>query len=188
MDELGAHSNSRRAVRLAIVAMMPQLRVFARSLSHNPAKADDSVQDTIVKTLSNIESFREGSNLRAWMFTILRNTFYSDLRKHQREVEDADGVHASRLAELPRQNGVVDLQDFKLVFAKLCADHREVLTLVGGSGFSYEEAAEVCGCPVGTIKSRMNRARRRLGELMGVDVDTWGEDGAHLPQSMTTGG
>jgi RNA polymerase sigma-70 factor (ECF subfamily) len=188
MDKQAAPGPSRVAVRQAIVAMMPQLRVFARSLAHNPATADDLVQDTIVKTLANIESFREGSNLRAWMFTILRNTFYSDLRKHRREVEDADGVHAGRLTELPRQDGAIDLEDFKRVFARLCADHREVLTLVGGSGFSYEEAAEVCGCPVGTIKSRMNRARRRLSELMGVDVEQWGEDAAQLPKSVTAGG
>lgn len=188
MDEPVTDNGARRALKHAIVGMIPQLRLFARSLSHNPATADDLVQDTIVKTLSHIESFREGTNLRAWMFTILRNTFYSDLRKHKREVEDADGIHAGRLAELPRQNGAVDLEDFKRVFAKLCADHREVLTLVGGSGFSYEEAAEVCGCPVGTIKSRMSRARRRLGELMGVDIERWDEDGAHLPQSMTAAG
>lgn len=188
MDRLAIPGPGRSAVRKAIVAMIPQLRVFARSLAHNPATADDLVQDTIVKTLSNIESFREGSNLRAWMFTILRNTFYSDLRKHRREVEDEDGVHAGRLAELPRQDGAIDLEDFKRVFAELCPDHREVLTLVCGSGFSYEEAAEVCGCPVGTIKSRLNRARRRLGELMGVDVEHWGVGAVHLPQSMTAGG
>jgi len=188
MHEPGADSKSLRAVRLAIVAMMPQLRLFARSLAHNPATADDLVQDTIVKALSNIESFREGTNLRAWMFTILRNTFYSDLRKRRREVEDVDGVQAGRLAELPRQDGAIDLEDFKRVFATLCADHREVLTLVGGSGFSYQEAAEVCNCPVGTIKSRLNRARRRLGELMGVDVEKWGEGAVQLPESMTAGG
>jgi RNA polymerase sigma-70 factor (ECF subfamily) len=178
---------TQRRVKRAIVEMMPQLRVFARSLTRNPAAADDLVQDTIVKTLTNIASYREGSNLRAWMFTILRNTFYSDFRKHRREVEDAEGRHAGRLAELPRQDGFVDLEDFKRVFAQLHADHREVLTLIGASGCSYEEAAEICGCPVGTIKSRMNRARRRLSELMGVDVERWGEGAAHLPQSAVAG-
>ncbi len=187
MDEAGPPDGP-RAVKLAIVEMMPQLRVFARSLTRNPAAADDLVQDTIVKTLQSIESFRAGSNLRAWMFTILRNTFYSDLRKRRREVEDVDGQHAARLAELPRQDGFIDLEEFKRAFAQLHADHREVLTLIGSSGCSYEEAAEICGCPVGTIKSRTNRARRRLSEMMGLDVERWGEDATHLPQSMIAGG
>lgn len=177
-----------RAVKSAIVEMMPQLRVFARSLTRNPTSADDLVQDTIVKTLASIESFRIGSNLRAWMFTILRNTFYSDLRKRRREVEDVDGQHAAQLAELPRQEGFIDLEDFKRAFAQLHADHREVLTLIGSSGCSYEEAAEICRCPVGTIKSRTFRARRRLSELMGLDVERWGDEASHLPQSMTAGG
>jgi RNA polymerase sigma-70 factor, ECF subfamily len=186
MVESNQAVGAERETRLAIVGMIPQLRVFARSLARNPATADDLVQDTIVKTLSSIASFQAGSNLRAWMFTILRNTFYSDLRKNRREVEDADGEHAARLTEPPRQNAAVDLADFKRVFAELCDDHREVLTLVGGAGCSYEEAAEICNCPVGTIKSRMNRARRRLGELMGIE-DRWGEDSAYLAQDAITG-
>lgn len=188
MVEITPTGGSTREIRLAIVTMMPRLRVFARSLARNPATADDLVQDTIVKALSSIERFSVGSNLRAWMFTILRNTFYSDLRKRRCEVEDADGQHAGRLTEPPRQNAAVDLEDFKRVFAELHADHREVLTLIGGSGCSYEEAAEICGCPVGTIKSRMNRARRRLGELMGIDVERWGEDAAFSPQDAIAGG
>lgn len=187
MVESAPNVAQKGGIKLAIVAMLPQLRVFARSLTRNPAQADDLVQDSIVKALSNISKFQADSNLRAWLFTILRNTFYSDLRKRRREVEDADGQHAARLSELPRQDGVVDLEDFKRVFALLRADHREVLTLVGGSGCSYEEAAEICGCPVGTIKSRMNRARRRLGELMGVDAERWGEDAQHLPHGLMAG-
>ncbi len=187
MAESTPNGGPKGGIKLAIVAMLPQLRVFARSLTRNPAQADDLVQDSIVKALSNISKFQADSNLRAWLFTILRNTFYSDLRKRRREVEDADGQHAARLSEMPRQDGVVDLEDFKRVFALLRADHREVLTLVGGSGCSYEEAAEICGCPVGTIKSRMNRARRRLGELMGVDAERWGEDAQHLPHGLMAG-
>jgi RNA polymerase sigma-70 factor (ECF subfamily) len=157
-------------VRAAIVALLPNLRAFARSLCPNPARADDLVQDALVKALANIHRFERGSNLRAWLFTILRNTYYSDLRKKRREVEDAEGEHAARLADRPSQNGALDLDDFKRVFAELSEDHREVLTLVGAMGLAYEEAAEICGCAVGTIKSRANRARRRLAELLGIDT------------------
>ncbi len=154
-----------------MVELMPSLRAFARSLCPNPARADDLVQDALVKALANIERFEPGSNLRAWMFTILRNTYYSDLRKRRREVEDAEGAHAARLAERPNQNGVADLEDFKIAFAQLREDHREVLTLVGAFGVSYEEAAEICGCAVGTVKSRVNRARARLMKLLDLPED-----------------
>lgn len=155
-------------LKAALVGLMPSLRAFARSLCPNPAHADDLVQDSLVKALANINRFEPGSNLRAWLFTILRNTYYSDLRKRRREVEDADGVHAIRLAEGPNQIGAVDFEDFKAAFARLGEDHRQVLTLVGVLGVSYEEAAEVCGCAVGTVKSRVNRARVRLAELLGT--------------------
>ena len=157
--------------RVELIELLPSLRAFARSLAHNPAQADDLVQDTLVKALANVERFEPGTNLRAWLFTILRNHYYSQLRKAKREVEDADGRLAARLAVRPEQDGSVDLEDFKLAFKQLQPDHREVLTLVGASGRSYEEAAEICGCAVGTIKSRVNRARRKLTELLGLDSD-----------------
>ena len=154
-----------------LIELLPSLRAFARSLAHNPAQADDLVQDTLVKALANVERFEPGTNLRAWLFTILRNHYYSQLRKSKREVEDADGKFAARLSLRPEQDGSVDLEDFKVAFAQLAPDHREVLTLVGASGCSYEEAANICGCAVGTIKSRVNRARKRLADLLGLDED-----------------
>ncbi|PZO55397.1 MAG: RNA polymerase subunit sigma [Alphaproteobacteria bacterium] len=154
-----------------LIELLPSLRAFARSLAHNPTHADDLVQDTLVKALANVERFEPGTNLRAWLFTILRNHYYSQLRKSKREVEDADGKFAARLSSRPEQDGSVDLEDFKVAFAKLAPDHREVLTLVGASGCSYEEAAQICGCAVGTIKSRVNRARKRLSDLLGLDED-----------------
>lgn len=152
-----------------LIELLPSLRAFARSLAHNPAQADDLVQDTLVKALANVDRFEPGTNLRAWLFTILRNHYYSQLRKAKREVEDADGLIAARVPVRPEQDGSVDLEDFKIAFQQLQPDHREVLTLVGASGCSYEEAAEICGCAVGTIKSRVNRARRKLTELLGLD-------------------
>lgn len=144
------------------------LRAFALSLTRNSASADDLVQDTIVKAWSNIEKFERGTNLRAWLFTILRNTFYSDRRKRKREVADPEGIHAASLYEKPAHDGRLAMNDFVAAFDQLSPEHREVLTLVGASGFSYEEAAGMMGVAVGTVKSRANRARARLAEMLGL--------------------
>jgi RNA polymerase sigma-70 factor (ECF subfamily) len=154
-----------------LVDLLPSMRAFARSLAHNAAQADDLVQDTIVKALSHIDSFEPGTNLRAWLFTIMRNHYYSLLRKRKQEVEDEDGKHAARIAVRAEQEGKIDLEDFKRAFAQLAPGHREVLTLVGVSRCSYEEAAEIMGCAVGTVKSRVNRAREKLAWLLGEDGD-----------------
>jgi RNA polymerase sigma-70 factor, ECF subfamily len=164
-----ADPNRDRELKAAILDILPNLRAFARSLASNPAQADDLVQDSLLKALGNLHRFETGTNLRAWLFTILRNTHYSHLRKRRREIEDADGIHAAKLGVRPTQDGRLDLEDFKLAFAQLSPDHREVLTLVGAMGMPYEEAAEICGCAVGTVKSRANRARVRLAELLGFD-------------------
>lgn len=153
-----------------LVAEVPGLRAFARSLAKDPAAADDLVQETILRAWSNLDSFREGTNLRAWLFTILRNTFFSTLRKGKREVEDVDGQHAARVVETPRQEGAADLVNFRRALSHLPQDQREAVVLVGAVGFTYDETAEICGVSPGTIKSRVNRARRRLEELMDREV------------------
>ncbi len=145
------------------------LRAFAMSLTRNSAAADDLVQDTIVKAWSNIDRFQRGTNLRAWLFTILRNTFYSDQRKRKREVPDPDGIYAATLYDKPAHDGRLAMTDFLHAFDKLSPEHREVLILVGASGFAYEDAAKMMGVAVGTVKSRANRARARLAELMHLD-------------------
>ncbi len=160
-----------RDPREEVVEHLPAMRAFAASLTRNPAAADDLVQDTIVKAWKNFDKFREGSNLRAWLFTILRNTFYSDLRKKKREVEDVDGVMAASLSEKPAHDGRLALADFEKVFAELPVEQREALILVGASGLSYEEAAETCGVAIGTIKSRINRGRARLTDLLDINDD-----------------
>ncbi|MEL6586336.1 MAG: RNA polymerase sigma factor [Pseudomonadota bacterium] len=154
-----------------LVEHLPSLRAFARSLARNAATADDLVQDTVVKAWTNIDKFQPGTNMRAWLFTILRNTFYSLRRKRSREVADVDGKMAATLSEKPAHDGRLVMQDFQVAFAELTDEQREALLLVGASGFSYEEAAEMCGCAVGTIKSRTNRGRKRLAELMHLDED-----------------
>lgn len=169
--------------REQLVNHLSALRAFAISLTRNVAAADDLVQDTIVKAWTNIDKFTVGTNLQAWLFTILRNTFYSSRRKHRREVADSDGIHAQSLFVRPDHDGRLAYTDFQRAFDQLSPEHREVLILVGASGFSCEEAAQMMGVAVGTVKSRTNRARKRLQDLMhlaeGEDVLS-GHDGVTL--------
>ncbi|WP_299616276.1 RNA polymerase sigma factor [uncultured Tateyamaria sp.] len=149
-----------------LVTHLGSMRAFAMSLTRNPALADDMVQDALVKAWSNIDSFQPGTNMRAWLFTILRNTYYSHHRKRKREVEDTEGELSAGLAQKPDHDGRLQMRDFNTAFGVLPEEQREALVLVGAGGFSYEEAAETCGVAVGTIKSRVNRGRARLVELM----------------------
>ncbi|MBX9738437.1 MAG: sigma-70 family RNA polymerase sigma factor [Beijerinckiaceae bacterium] len=151
-----------------LLSAIPNLRAFAVSLCGNPDRADDLVQETLVKAWSNLGSFVEGTNMPAWLFTILRNIYYSEYRKRRREVSDSEGTIAARLATAPAQNGHMDFLDFREALQKLPADQREALVLIGASGMSYEEAAGICNCAVGTMKSRVNRARNRLIELLSI--------------------
>lgn len=155
-----------------LVEHLPAMRAFAMSLARNSATADDLVQEAVVKAWGNFDKFQAGTNLRAWLFTILRNTYYSQFRKRQREVEDPDGKMAAHLSEKPDHDGRLAMRDFRVAFEKLTVEQREALTLVGAEGFSYQEAADMCGCAVGTIKSRINRARQHLVELLNMDDET----------------
>jgi RNA polymerase sigma-70 factor, ECF subfamily len=152
------------SARDEILVHAPALRAFALSLCHSPDRADDLVQDTLMRAWSHFGSFRPGTQLRSWLFTILRNGYYSDLRKRRRDVADPEGAFVARLCVGPAHDGALALGEFLRAFADLSAEHREVLTLVGALGFSYEEAALVTGLPVGTVKSRVSRARALLGE------------------------
>jgi RNA polymerase sigma-70 factor (ECF subfamily) len=164
-------------IREAILAAVPSLRAFAISLVHDPQRADDLVQDTIVRAWTAIDRFEPGTNLNAWLFTILRNLFYSEFRKKTREVEDSEGTYAATLRTAPDQQSHLDYEDMRAALAKVPHDQREALLLVTAEGLSYEEAAAICGTAVGTIKSRVNRARQRLAELLGHDqVEDIGPD------------
>jgi RNA polymerase sigma-70 factor, ECF subfamily len=156
-------------IRDSILEAVPSLRAFAISLCGNVDRADDLVQETLLRALANIHSFQPGTNMPAWLFTILRNLFRSEYRKRRREVEDPDGGYAETLKTHPEQTSHVEFKEFRNALAKLPSDQREALILVGASGFSYEEAAEICGCAVGTIKSRVNRARTRLAGLLAIE-------------------
>lgn len=168
--------------RKELLEHIPNLRAFAMSLCGSADRADDLVQEALVKAWSNLDSFEPGTNMRAWLFTILRNAFYSELRKRRREVEDADGAMAATLATHPAQTGHLDFQDFRAALDKLPADQREALILIGASGMSYDEAAEICGCAVGTVKSRVNRARQKLVEILKVEsIAEFGPDETSSP-------
>jgi RNA polymerase sigma-70 factor (ECF subfamily) len=148
---------------------IPKLRAFAISLTRDVTRADDLVQDAIVKAWSNMDKFDPATNLDAWLFTILRNTFYSALRKSRREVPDPDGAYSAMIAVSPAHESRLAFKDFQRAFDQLSPEHREVLILVGASGFSCDEAAEMMGVAAGTVKSRASRARRRLAELLHLE-------------------
>jgi RNA polymerase sigma-70 factor, ECF subfamily len=156
-------------IKQDMVAAIPRLRAFAVSLCGNPDRADDLVQETLAKALLNIKSFTIGTNLLAWLFTILRNAYYSEFRKRRREVADIDGSLSGMLVSKANQDDHMEYLDFREALQKLPPDQREALILIGASGLSYEEAAEICKCAVGTMKSRVSRARSRLVELLQYD-------------------
>jgi RNA polymerase sigma-70 factor (ECF subfamily) len=155
-----------------VVGLIPALRAFAWSLSHNGSDADDLVQDTLIKAWTNRDKFEPGTNLRAWLFTILRNTYYTNVLRRRREVRDEQGEYAGALKAAPTQDWSVAMRSLQTALQQLPDEHREALILVGAAGLSYEEAAEICGCALGTIKSRVNRARARLLKIMDAEDAT----------------
>lgn len=165
-------------LRNEIVCMIPALRAFARTLTRNAVDADDLLQESLVKALAHLAQFVPGTNLKAWLFTIERNTFYTQYNKRRREslsvLEEADGVIAE-----PGQDWSMRVKVIDEALRQLPAQQRDALMLVGGAGLSYQEAAEVCECAVGTIKSRVNRGRLRLLELLEVDQETGSHETAH---------
>jgi RNA polymerase sigma-70 factor, ECF subfamily len=158
---------SRRALAFdeELVALLPSLRAYALSLCRNGAMADDLVQGASAGAMANASSFEVGSSMRAWMFTILRNQYFSTLRKRRREVEDADGKSAEQLSVRPSQNDAVDLDDAMRALRNLPTIHGDLLMLLGPGGLTYDEAAQKSGCAVGTIKSRAHRARQPCNDV-----------------------
>ncbi|MDD3445725.1 MAG: sigma-70 family RNA polymerase sigma factor [Zavarzinia sp.] len=156
-------------IRAEVIAVMPHLRAFARFLTGNRERADDLVQDAVVRALTAAHQFQPGTNFKAWMFTILRNLFYNEGRKARMKMDPLDEAAANQHAAGPTQDAGLEFDDFRRAFWRLTEEQREVLILVGASGVSYEEAAEICGCAVGTIKSRVSRARAQLSRILGGD-------------------
>ena len=156
-------------VKVDLIAAVPNLRAFALALCGNADKADDLVQETLVRAYGSLSSFAEGTNLMAWLVTILRNAYYSEYKKRRREVADPEGIIAGQLVSPPAQNAHMDLLDFRAALQQLPPDQREALILIGASGFSYDEAGSICNCAAGTVKSRVNRARERLSDLLALE-------------------
>jgi RNA polymerase sigma-70 factor, ECF subfamily len=153
-------------LRDQMLDLLPNLRAFAFSLTNDPTRVDDLVQDTFLRAWANIDRFERGSNLGAWLFTIQRHAFYTEHRKRRHEVEDPIGVHAARLKVPPEQEAALAMAELRAALAHLPRSHRDALLLVGGEGMTYEEVAMLQGVAVGTIKSRVNRARTQLAELL----------------------
>ncbi len=154
------------AFKAELVEQIPYLRAFGRSLTGNREAADDLAQEALVKAWNARDSFQPGTNMKAWTFMILRNHFYSEKRRAWRQAA-WDEEKAERTLTAPAdQDTILDLEDLRHAMTKLPEEQREALILVGAGGFAYEEAADICGCAVGTIKSRVNRARRALEGLM----------------------
>ena len=149
-----------------LLGLAPFLRAFARSLTGNPEAADDLAQETLVKAWQSRASFIPGTNLKAWLFTILRNQFYSDRRRAWRQAPwDQDA--AERIpGGSEDQIYSAELSDTVRALRRLSDEQREALILVGAGGFSYEDAAAICKCAVGTVKSRVARARKTLIDIL----------------------
>ncbi len=159
-----------------MVALVPQMHTFARSLTRDGVRADDLVQEALLRALANIERFRPGTNLKAWLFTIVRNEHYSQLRRRKFEAYGVDTDTLPEPSVPPDHDGELELRDLNRALATLPPGQRAALILVSASGFSYEEAAAICGCAVGTIKSRVARARDTLLALLeGRHADREGE-------------
>jgi RNA polymerase sigma-70 factor (ECF subfamily) len=154
-------------VRIAMLAAMPRLRAFAISLCRNGDQADDLVQDTLLRACANIMSFTPGTNMLAWLCTILKNHFYSECRRRRTPFEAIDD-HADIVASKPAQISHAEYNELWAALAKLEPKQREALMMIGASGLSYDEAAKMCGCPTGTVKSRVNRARAELAQLLSI--------------------
>jgi RNA polymerase sigma-70 factor (ECF subfamily) len=152
------------SVRAAMVAAIPKLRAFAISLCRNSEHADDLVQETLLRACGNLAHFAPGTKMTAWLMTILRNQYYSEWRKRSREVEDIDGVYSEMLVTPSEQMIAMHYNELQAALAQLPEEMRRALLLVV-SGISHSEAARICGCPVGTIKSRIHRARARLAAM-----------------------
>lgn len=155
------------AFRSGLLELIPHLRAFARGLCGRPDLADDLVQDTVMRAWAARDRYEPGTNMKAWTFTILRNHFLNEIRRSSRMTEMPEGEDRPELVAAASQEDAVHVTDLQAALDRLPEDRREALLLVGAGGFSYEEAALVCGVPAGTIKSRVARGRAQLATMLG---------------------
>ena len=172
-----------REFKAVLVTLIPQLRAFARTLTGNASAADDLAQEAMMKAWGARAGFEMGTNMKAWTFMILRNQFYSEKRRSWRQTR-LDQEEAERtLVATDDPSAPVALDEMRLALAMLPSEQREAVVLVGAGGFAYEEAAEICGCAVGTVKSRVSRARRALQAIL--DQGAFDRDGAAAGEAMS---
>jgi RNA polymerase sigma-70 factor, ECF subfamily len=172
----------------ALLNQIPDLRASAFMLCGTKDQADDLVQDTLLRAWAHRGDFQEGTNMGAWLFTIMRNRFRTQYRKSRRWVQDVNGVYAEQLTSVPEQEGWSISTDLRYALAQLPATQREAVILVGAKGLTLEEAAAACGCEVGTIKSRTHRARARLAELLADTRPHADEDDQEHSQALVASG
>ncbi len=170
------------AFRRELVALIPHLRAFARTLSGDPTAADDLAQDAMMKAWDARTSFEMGTNMKAWTFMILRNQFYSEKRRSWRQTQLDQEAAERTLVAVDNPEAPVALDELRLGLAMLPLEQREALILVGAGGFAYEEAAEICECAVGTVKSRVSRARRALQGIL--ESGSYHRDGSSAGEAM----
>jgi RNA polymerase sigma-70 factor (ECF subfamily) len=152
-----------------MLPLIPKLRAFAVSLSHDRDRAEDLVQETLLSACRSMDQFMPGTNMTAWLFTILRNHFYSEYRRRRHDVRDVEGSYTNSLAVQPEQIIRTEYGELWVALGNLPKNMRDLLLLVGVLGVSYDEAARICGCATGTVKSRVHRARQRLADLLAIE-------------------
>jgi RNA polymerase sigma-70 factor (ECF subfamily) len=172
------------AFKRELVTLIPHLRAFARTLAGDPASADDLAQDAMMKACDARASFQMGTNMKAWTFMILRNQFYSEKRRSWRQTQLDPEIAERTLVAADDPESPVALDELRLGLAMLPAEQREALILVGAGGFAYEEAAVICDCAVGTVKSRVSRARRALQALL--ETGAYDRDGRSASEAMSS--
>ena len=160
-----------KVFRDQLVALLPSLRAFSRGLCGHREMADDLAQDTIMRAWAARESYTQGTNFRAWMFMIMRNQFYSTIRKNSRTTSLDPEVAERVLVVAPAQQNGINVDDVAKALQRLPAEQRETLLLIGANGLSYEEAADVMGCAMGTVKSRLARGRTALVAMIDGPAD-----------------
>jgi len=172
------------SIKEKLVELLPDLRAFARSLERDRARADDLVQETLARAIAALDSFQPGTNLGAWTFTILRNVFYDDKRRHRRTEQLSEPLADHYAVQAPAsQEDRLALNDLRAAFWRLPAEQREALVLVTLRGLTHGEAARICNCATGTIKARVSRARARL--RAGIDwteTDASAEPQGNIPR------
>ncbi len=171
------------AFKRELVGLIPHLRAFARTLAGDPTSADDLAQDAMMKAWDARASFQMGTNMKAWTFMILRNQFYSERRRAWRQIQLDQEAAERTLVAIDNAEAPIALDEVRQGLSRLPPEQREALVLVGAGGFAYEEAAEICGCAVGTVKSRVSRARRALQVIL--DQGAYGRDGRSAGEAMS---